>query len=179
MHLTAGATSRAISCCSRPEICFFFRVSKLKLFLTYWLPTLLWMALIFGFSSDGKSYQHSSTLFEPLLRWLLPHLSPAHVEAVHHLFRKGCHLTEYAILTLLVWRALVKPQWKQPRPWIWNDAALALALVFCFACSDEFHQIWVPGRTALFSDVLIDTTGGAIALLLLWPVRKLFVRPMT
>jgi VanZ family protein len=176
MHLQhRRSEADLISDCSPPKICFFFCVPKLKIFLIYWLPTLLWMALIFGFSSDAKSYQHSSTLFEPLLRWLLPHLSPAHVEEIHHLFRKCCHLTEYAILAFLCWRALVRPRRRPPQPWIWNDAARALAIVFGFACSDEFHQIWVPGRTALFSDVLIDTTGGAIALLLLWSVRRLFI----
>ncbi len=151
-------------------------VQKLNHFVDYWLIVLFWMAMIFGFSSDAKSYQHSAGLFEPLLHWLFPHLSQMRVEEFHHLFRKCCHLTEYGILALLLWRAIVKPKKNDPRPWVLNDAALALAIVFCFACSDEFHQIWVPTRTALFSDVLIDTAGGAIALSLLWFVRRLFVR---
>jgi VanZ family protein len=147
-------------------------VSKTNNFLRYWLVVLVWMTLIFGFSSDAKSYQHSSTLFEPLLRWLFPHMPTPQILEIHHLFRKCCHLTEYAILTLLVWRAVAKPQKSQPRPWCWNHAALALAIVFCFACSDEFHQVFVPTRTALFSDVLIDTAGGALALLILWLIGR-------
>jgi VanZ family protein len=55
-----------------------------------------------------------------------------------------------------------------PRPWSWAEAGLALAVVFAYAASDELHQVFVPNRTALVSDVLIDTSGGASFLLLLW-----------
>ncbi|MBQ3466792.1 MAG: VanZ family protein, partial [Oscillospiraceae bacterium] len=39
--------------------------------------------------------------------------------------------------------------------------AFLTGLLFCFlyACSDEFHQLFVPGRAGMFSDVLIDTVG--------------------
>ncbi len=42
----------------------------------------------------------------------------------------------------------------------WN---YSLAFVFLYACSDEFHQSFVPGRGPAFRDVLIDTSGGAFA----------------
>ena len=51
------------------------------------------MCLIFTASSDTKSYQHSSTLFEPLLHWLFPRMSEARIDLLHHLFRKTAHLT--------------------------------------------------------------------------------------
>ena len=99
------------------------------------------------------------------------------IAEIHHLFRKCCHLTEYAILALLVWRALHRPVKNQYAPWRWDEAGLALAIVFCYAATDEFHQIYVPTRTPLISDVLIDTSGGAIALAGFWLVSKLFSRP--
>jgi VanZ family protein len=142
--------------------------------LRYWLPVLVWMLLIFSASADRQSYQHSSLFFEPLMRWLFPTLSPATLEQIHHLFRKTCHLTEYAILGGLVWRAVRRPVKKDPRPWRWDEAGLALTVVFAYAASDEFHQIFVPNRTALVSDVLIDTSGGVAGLLLLWLWRKMF-----
>jgi VanZ family protein len=132
------------------------------------------MAMIFSFSSDAKSYQHSSLLFEPLMHWLFPHMPQTTIEEVHHLFRKTCHLTEYAILAGLVWRAVRKPVRNDPRPWNWAEAGLALSVVFAYAASDELHQVFVPTRTALVSDVLIDTSGGAVLLLLLWLHRKTF-----
>jgi VanZ family protein len=126
------------------------------------------MALIFSASADSHSYQHSSSLFEPLLRWLFPSLSAATIGEIHHCFRKLGHLSEYALLAWLVWRAIRRPVKRDSRPWNWAEAGLALAVVFAYAASDEFHQIFVPTRTPLISDVLIDTSGGAFALAVLW-----------
>src|ERR1039458_4955854 len=97
----------------------------------------------------------------------------AAVEMLHHGFRKTCHLTEYAVLAWLFWRAIRKPVKHDPRPWHWTEAGLALAIVFLYAAGDELHQAFVPSRTAQISDVLIDTCGGAVALLLLWLRRKI------
>jgi len=129
------------------------------------------MAVIFSASSDAKSYQHSSLFVEPLLRWLFPHMTPAHIEAIHHFIRKCGHLTEYAVLALLLWRATRQPVKNDPRPWNWRLAEVILGVVFLYAASDEFHQRFVPTRTPLVSDVFIDTGGGAIGLLALWLVR--------
>jgi VanZ family protein len=137
-------------------------------FIRYWLPAVFWMALIFSASADTQSFRHSSLIFEPLVRWLFPHLSPMQVAALHHVFRKCCHLSEYAILAWLFWRAIRKPAKNDPRPWSWNEAGLTLAIVSMYAASDELHQAFVPSRTPLVSDVVIDTCGGAAALLLLW-----------
>lgn len=135
------------------------------------------MLIIFTASSDSKSYQHSSTLFEPLLRWLFPHLPESKIAVIHHIFRKCGHLSEYAILALIVWRAIHATVKNQVRAWNWDEAGLALAIVFCYAATDEFHQIFVPTRTPLVSDVLIDTSGGAIALIILGLVRIKKYRP--
>ena len=148
-------------------------VASPAIFLRYWLPVVVWMAVIFSVSADRQSYQHSSLFFEPLMRWLFPTMSAATLGEIHHLFRKTGHLTEYAILGALCWRAIRRPLRREARPWRWDEAGLALAVVFAYAASDEFHQIFVPSRTALVSDVLIDTSGGAAGLLLLWLWRKL------
>jgi VanZ family protein len=162
--------------CRAPRIWFLSRVLKLRIFLKYWLPALVWMVVIFSASADSSSYQHSSELFEPLLHWLFPKIPQTEVEEIHHLFRKCAHLTEYAILALLVWRAIHQPQKSQAQKWNWRHAGVALAIVFFYAATDEFHQSFVPGRTALFSDVLIDTSGGAAGLLILWSARKIMRR---
>jgi VanZ family protein len=142
--------------------------------LKYWLPPLVWLAVIFSASSDTKSYEHTSRFFEPFLHWLFPQMPQAHVELIHHLVRKTGHLTEFALLALLLWRAIRQPQKNDSRPWRWDEAGLSLSIVFLYAASDEFHQIFVALRTALVSDVIIDTTGGTIGLLLLWLTGKIF-----
>src|SRR5277367_2003605 len=140
---------------------------KPHVFLKFWLPALLWMAVIFTASSDAHSYEHSSRFFEPLLHWLFPNMPQTEVDLIHHIFRKCAHLTEYAILALLLWRALHVSKNKLPA-WSWPKVGGTLLLVFLYAASDEFHQSFVPTRTPLVSDVFIDTTGGAIGLLVLW-----------
>jgi len=94
------------------------------------------------------------------------------IHLIHHVFRKCAHLTEYAALALLLWRAVRRPVKNDPRPWVWPEAGLALASVFLYAASDEFHQIFVPTRTAQVSDVFIDTAGGAASLLALWIIGR-------
>jgi VanZ family protein len=151
-------------------------VPKLRAFLKYWLPPLIWMVVIFSASADSKSAEHSSRYFEPLLRWLFPRMSPEHVGQIHYDFRKFCHLTEYAVLALLLWRAIRRTCEKSAAPergtrgWNWAEAGLAISIVFLYGASDEIHQAFVPNRTAQVSDVLIDTLGGAAGLLALWIV---------
>lgn len=142
-------------------------MSNLRGFLWYWLPVLLWMGIIFSFSSDTHSQQHSGGLFEPLLRWLFPSMSPDTIGHIHHVIRKVGHLTEYAILGLLLWRALHRSKTGLP-DWSWPKVGGTLLVVFLYASTDEWHQRYVPGRTPLVSDVFIDTGGAAIGLLVLW-----------
>lgn len=140
--------------------------------LVYWLPVVVWMLIIFSASGDQMSFEHSSRIIGPLISWLFPHM-PA--EAAHNLVvfvRKCGHLTEYAVLTLLWWRALRKARKGDSRPWRWAEAGLALLFVLLYASTDELHQYFVPSRQASVMDVLIDTTGGAAGLLVLWSLGR-------
>ena len=94
------------------------------------------------------------------------------VKEIHHLLRKSAHLTEYAVLALLLWRAVRRPVKSDPRPWSWRETRLTLLLVMLYAATDEFHQQFVPTRTSLVSDVFIDTAGGAAGLLALWMIGR-------
>ena len=148
---------------------FSFAVLKLRPFLKYWLPVLIWMALIFSASADSHSYEHSSRFVEPFLHWLFPQMPQTRVEKIHHLIRKCAHLTEYAVLALLLWRAVRRPVKNDPRPWNWREARLALLLSFFFTppAMNSINCL-CPPRSPLVSDVLIDTAGGAAGLLALW-----------
>jgi VanZ family protein len=126
------------------------------------------MALIFSASSDANSFERSSRIIGPLLHWLFPQMPDDTMHFIILLVRKCAHLTEYAVLALLLWRALRKPMKDNPRPWVWREARFALLIVALYAASDEFHQIFVPTRTAQVSDVFVDTAGGAGGLLALW-----------
>jgi VanZ family protein len=131
------------------------------------------MTLIFGGSSDRKSFQHSSSIIGPFLHWLLPNLSDQAVHGVVVGCRKCAHAGEYAVLALLLWRAVRKPAPPGGSPWRWSQAGLVLVLAALYAASDEIHQAFVPSREASVSDVLLDTTGAALGLLSLWAVGRL------
>lgn len=136
-------------------------------FLRYWLPVLLWCAVIFGFSTDAGSTQRTSRILRPILRWLNPNISDEAIRRVQFGVRKTAHVAEYAVLALLFWRALRKPARNDGRPWNWREAGLAIAFVVAFAISDEVHQRFVPSRQAQVSDVFVDSLGAALGLLAL------------
>ena len=131
----------------------------------YWLPVVLWMGVISFMSTDAGSTEHSSRILEPVVHWLRPSASPEEFDLVHLLVRKAAHLTEYAILGLLTFRAirLSQPPRSQRRPG-WAIGLATLLVAGTYAATDEFHQSLVPGRTPAVTDVLIDSCGAAIGL---------------
>ncbi|HPY31385.1 MAG TPA: VanZ family protein [Verrucomicrobiota bacterium] len=145
---------------------------QVRNFLRYWLPPGLWMLLIFGASADTHSAEHSSRILEPLLRWLLPGLSADQLGLAVLLARKLAHGIEYAVLALLLWRALRKPAAADPRPWDWSMAGRTLLFVALYAASDEWHQHLVPTRQGAVSDVLLDILGGLAGLFVAWLIVR-------
>jgi VanZ family protein len=100
--------------------------------LANWLPVVVWAGVIFAFSSIPS-------LGTGLGTW-------------DTVLRKCAHATEYAVLGLLLVRAV-------------GREAPALALGFAYAVSDEVHQAFVRGRHASPLDVAVDTLGLLIGLL--------------
>ena len=136
----------------------------MRLLLTSWLPVLVWMAVIFSASSDSQSSRRTSRLIGPLLRWLLPGIADETVNRVQFIVRKGAHVTEFAVLAALLWRACRATARDESRPWRGREAAFALGLATLYAASDEIHQSFVPAREARAADVLWDTGGAALGL---------------
>ena len=130
--------------------------------LKQWWPALVWAVAISLFSTGAFTGENTSRIIIPILHWLFPHAADATLFQIHHYIRKSAHFTEYFILSLLVLRAI-----RAGRPgtrFAW--ALLVVAIVLCYASLDEFHQRFVPGRTAAVGDVLIDTSGGIAAQLI-------------
>jgi VanZ family protein len=133
----------------------------MKSFLKYWLPVLLWLALIFIGSTDLMSAEHTSRIIGPILRWFNPDVSAETIARVQFLVRKIAHLTEYAVLAILIWRAFLGSSWQ-----LKSSILFVLALFGCaiLAATDEFHQSFVPSRTASPKDVIIDILGALLGL---------------
>ena len=141
----------------------------------YWLPVVVWMALIFLMSTNLGSAANTSRFIEPLLRWLIPHISPHTIREIHFYIRKSAHLGEYAVLGWLLWRALRQTRPVAPSRTRWKIAVAALLMSAAYAATDEFHQSFVPTRTASARDVMIDTCGALIGLCIV-QVKTVFER---
>jgi VanZ family protein len=132
--------------------------------LSRYLPLVTWLVFISVASSDSFSANNTSRIIGPLVLWLFPNTSPETMAVIHLVTRKVAHFTEYAILAYLAARAFRG----SPRPAIANRwFIICLALVVCYALLDEYHQSFVPSRTASIYDSFIDMTGGLVALLII------------
>jgi VanZ family protein len=139
-------------------------------------PLIIWAALIFIGSTDLLSASNTGgVLVRPVL-WLFPHLGESKLEIFQLVVRKAGHVTEYAIFALLAAQAFRTSSRELLRNhWFW----VSLLLVIAYALSDEFHQSFVPSRTASIYDCMIDSLGGLTTLVLL-AIRKrgeISVRP--
>jgi VanZ family protein len=129
--------------------------------LKRWWPALVWALVISGLSTGGFSSDNTSHFIVPFLHWLLPSASPQTLDFLHHIIRKCAHLTEYFILSLLIFRGIRAGQ----KGWHLRWAVTTILVVACYAALDEYHQSFVPGRTAAVGDALIDISGGIAAML--------------
>lgn len=136
--------------------------------LAAWLLVLLWASVMFNFSTDSFSKEHTSRFIVPILQWLLPLASAQTIDALHEFVRKCAHAFEYSVLSVLLFRAVRAPA----EGWKVRWAATALFLAALFAASDEFHQTFVASRGASVWDVLLDTLAAAAAQLVLWRLLR-------
>ena len=110
------------------------------------------------------SAEHTSRFLVPFLRWLNPDISLETLAFIHFMIRKLGHVTEYAILAILLWRAVYRGMNLKVKMSILAASVwLAATLV---AASDEFHQSFVPSRDAAWGDVLVDSGGAIFGLLI-------------
>ena len=124
-----------------------------------WLPTILWAGFIFMMSTSEFSSARTLNFIYPVLLWLLPFASHDTLMLLHELIRKGAHITEYFVFSLLLLHGIRAGR----KEWRLRWALIALGIAALYASSDEFHQVFVPGRHASLWDVMIDVTGAALA----------------
>jgi VanZ family protein len=140
---------------------------SVHLFLKYWLPVLAWMIFIFVGSTDLLSAEHTSRFIGPFLRWLTPDISDATIASVQLVVRKCAHLTEYAILAALLFRAF-----RQRQSRVGRALLISVLIAAAYAALDEFHQSYVASRTGSPWDVLIDCAGACAGVLIYWRVMR-------
>lgn len=130
----------------------------------YLVLCVLWMGVIFWFSAQPAD---DSTQMSNGLITMIDHIFHADFmkegnmvyDTISFIVRKSAHMSEYAVLGVLFY---LYGKETLGRKAVW----LALLGVFAYAATDEFHQLFVPGRTGKVVDVMIDTLGGSIGIMI-------------
>jgi len=133
-----------------------------RLISEYWVPVVLWLIVIFVFSTDVFSAGHTSRFIVPVLHFLFPSLTPGQLEFWHGVVRKLGHVTEYFILALFTYRML-----RLEQPDLTKAKLYTLCFVACAAILDEVHQRFTLFRTSSPLDVGYDCLGAVWALWLI------------
>lgn len=127
---------------------------------------ILCMILIFWFSSDtaDDSTKKSDgfivkTCEFVLGRELTEKEKDKYIEDLVFIVRKGAHFSIYLILGILIMSYFKEI-------YLINKKGLLIAFLICFlyACTDEIHQLFVPGRSGEIRDILIDSTGSLVGI---------------
>ena len=138
---------------------------------------LLWMLVIFSFSAQpaDESTQTSLRVGRAVCAVIVPDYAQmtqeqqtAWAERIEFPVRKGAHMTEYAVLAVLWLGVLAGEEITGKR------VLTAIALTALYASTDEFHQLFVPGRSGQVRDVLIDSCGAAIGVLIVWGMIRIY-----
>lgn len=139
-----------------------FKYNRKLLFL------ILWMGCIFLFSQqNGQESSQTSGILLEILKKLGLDSAATGQSNLGFLVRRAGHFTEYLILGILFLRYYREREPSQKKLLI-----TTVLFVFLYAASDEFHQSFIPGRGPAFTDVLIDTTGGLVGILLHEQISK-------
>jgi len=122
------------------------------------------MIIIFSFSHQTGS--DSSHLSLTIVQWIQNHLN---IPLTEFMIRKGAHMSEYALLSLSFYYGFSHLEIHQKITYI-----SSLAATFIYACTDEFHQLFIGGRAGQLTDVMIDTCGGIIMIIFIFLINRHF-----
>lgn len=134
-------------------------MNKRKVFK--WLILIIWLGVIFAFSHQANSGEITKNIIADTIEVKVEQKTEPTLDIINFIVRKGAHISEYIVLTLIIF-SLASEYTKN------NKKIIIIGLLGCilFAAGDEFHQYFIPGRSALVTDVLIDFIGAIIALIL-------------
>ncbi len=139
-----------------------------KEILKAWIAAGLWLLLIAIESTSYLSSANTSRVLYPIVHFLFG-VDPIRFFTWHHYLRKSGHFIGYFMLSFLLFRA-----WRKTLPssslWELRWAATAFLISAFVGSLDEWHQTFIPTRTGLVSDAILDSAAALIAqiLIFLW-----------
>lgn len=125
----------------------------------WWAVVIIFGAAFYMFTASSVSNNEHTVL---LLK-RLDFLSPQELSWLSKIVRKAAHLLAYGVMAICLKNAMFPHPWTYPAAWF---------LATLYGAGDEYHQIYVPGRTPLFNDVMIDSLGAALGLLIIYQWRR-------
>ncbi len=130
--------------------------------IVLWALVIGCMALIFSFSAQpaGDSMDLSDGLLHSILRFLHINLSEEIITFMRVFIRKVAHFAIYMLLGFLVY-LLFKAGYELATK---KSAGATVTMCALYAVTDEVHQLFVPGRSGMVKDVLIDSAGAVCGL---------------
>ena len=128
---------------------------KNKRLVLAWTLLILWMLFIFIMSSFNGVMSSNQSGSIAVLIYNLFDISDT--EKVSFIVRKCAHVSEFFILGILVINLVSKYNVK-------HIYLISFIICVLYASSDEFHQLFVPGRSGQVTDVLIDLIGVVLGL---------------
>ena len=160
--------------------------NKIKVIISWWL-VILWMGIIFNFSNmdTNESNTKSKDTIEKVVDTTIDtsnkigitkdDVSDDKIEDIALILNKPLikcmHATEYLVLSLLLIMALNVNKKK-----ISHEYLIVIIICFIYACTDEYHQLFINGRTGQFTDVLIDTFGSIVGIIIYNIISKLIYK---
>lgn len=141
---------------------------KLKRNNLSYLPAIIWMIVIFCFSHQSAS--QSSNLSSGILGYIIDVIKNSlkiaiNEDLLHTVIRKGVHFTEYFILAVFVMFGLKRNNVSKP----FFKSVIICAL---YATADEFHQLFVAGRSGRVFDVMVDTSGAVLGTFIYSKIKR-------
>ncbi len=132
------------------------------------------MTIIFGFSSqDGKESGNISKKITEQIVKRIPQIQEKEQEEkeiiinrIEKVIRKIAHFSIYTVVGILVMAFISTYQIKEK-----NRIIISTIIGIIYACSDEIHQSLVPGRSPMITDVMIDTMGVILGILLITTIK--------
>ena len=148
----------------RSEIVYYNNGDFMKKKIVYGCLMVVWMIVIFCFSAQvaDQSQQTSDGILIKLFEFISISLKdyPSLWDTLSYMIRKAAHMSEYAVLSILCTLYIKECSAKHPLWMGWLMASF-------YACTDEFHQLFVAGRSGEVKDVMIDACGAIIGILFL------------
>ena len=143
-----------------------------KYYKLSWVGVVLWMAVIFYLSHQPAAV--SSNLSSDITEFIINAVEDVFpdtgidIRDLNHIVRKNAHFIAYFILGILMVNAFKGSVLPRRRSVIW-----ALVFSVLYAMSDEFHQLFIPGRSGEVRDVFIDSTGAFFGIAFFIGFRKI------